>query len=390
MEARSRSIPGVQKTLAAAVALAMLTRLRAWKSSIRINPDHGAGTMGGMVMGRLWLHGILALGFGLSATALAQAQESVRSTPKDTNTYTRPAVPADTGARPQSAPNAAAPAGPVAPAATTNVMRVFDVIVSNTDTNLKNTDMIGGTEASVAVNPNNRNQITVSGFSSAWGGGNAALWNSTDGGQTWTKQLTIPVPPGVPSNATSFCPCDQTFDYSNNNVLFGTFLTGTFPPNPPNNNVYSGSTTNPASAASWAWWVVSGVAQMTNRAASSVTNADQPWLLYNRGTANAAFQNVYAAYDDFGVSPVGTRVSTSINQVPRSSPPISRPGTPEGEGSILAIGSLPTRAQAGCTASIRTAPPIAALTRRRSPTCSIVRPTRAAHGRSTGALPASR
>jgi hypothetical protein len=55
---------------------------------------------------------------------------------------------------------------------------------------------------------------------------------------------------------------------------------------------------------------------MTNLAPSSVKNADQPWLLYNRGTANAAFQNVYVAYDDFGVSPVGTRVSASINQVP--------------------------------------------------------------------------
>jgi len=333
-------------------------------------------------MGRLWLHGILALGFGLSATALAQTQESVKSTPKDTNTYTRPAVPADTGARPQSAPNGAAvPAAPVVPPTTTNVMRVFDVIVNNTDTNLKNTDTIGGTEASVAVNPNNRNQITVSGFSSAWGGGNAALWNSTDGGQTWTKQFTIPVPPGVPSNATSGCPCDQTFDYSNNNVLFGTFVTATFPPNPANNNVYSGSTTNPASAASWAWWVVGGVAQMTNLAPSSVTNADQPWLLYNRGTANAAFQNVYAAYDDFGVSPPGTRVSASINQVPPQFTSDQQTGNTGGEGSILAIGSLPTRAQAGCTVSIRTALPIVGPTRRRSPTCSTAQPTRVAPGR---------
>jgi hypothetical protein len=264
-------------------------------------------------MGRLWLHLAVPFGFALCLIAPSQAQESVKSTPKDTNIYSRPAIAADTAAPPLAAPG---PGTPSAPPTSTNVMRVFDVIVNNTNVTLKNTDTIGGTETSIAVNPNNRNQITISAFSSAWGSGNAVLWNSTDGGQTWTRQFTIPVPPGVPANATSFCPCDQTFDYGRNNVLFGTFLTATFPPAAANDNVYSGSTNNPASAASWAWWVVGGVAQMTNLAATSITNADQPWLLRNRGTSNAAFENVYVAYDDFGVSPVTTRVSASINQIP--------------------------------------------------------------------------
>jgi hypothetical protein len=100
-------------------------------------------------------------------------------------------------------------------------------------------------------------------------------------------------------------------------VLFGTFLTASSGADFGATNVYSGSTTNPASAASWAWWTFFGVAQMTNRVATSVNNSDQPWLLYNRGTANAAFQNVYVAYDDFGAGGCGnTRVSASINQIP--------------------------------------------------------------------------
>jgi hypothetical protein len=248
----------------------------------------------------------------LAPVTLASAQESVKSTPKDTNVYSRAAVPADSAAPAPTHPNAAAPsAAPGAPPpTTTNVMRVFDVVVNNTNSSLKTTDTTGGSETSIAVNSNNRNQISISGFSSSWGGGNAALWNSSDGGQTWSKQFTIPAPPGA--GGTSGCPCDQTFDFGTGNELFGTFLTfdGT------NTNVYSGSTTNTASAASWSWWLVGGVAQKTNLAATSINNADQPWLLYNRGTGNAAFQNVFVGYDDFGVSPPATRVSASINLAP--------------------------------------------------------------------------
>jgi len=63
----------------------------------------------------------------------------------------------------------------------------------------ENRNDISGTETSIAVNPNNRNQIVISAFSSNWGAGNAVVWQSTDGGQTWTEQSTIPAPPGVPA-----------------------------------------------------------------------------------------------------------------------------------------------------------------------------------------------
>jgi hypothetical protein len=262
-------------------------------------------------MSQFWLRASTGAAVVLSSIVSAAAQESVKSTPKDTNIYTRAAVAGDTRATAPAAPNPAAALGaPVAPPpTTTKVMRVFDVIVNNTNTNLKNTDTIGGTEASLAINPNNRNEIDVTGFSSAWGSGNAAIWHSTDGGQTWTKEFTIPVPPGVSSAFTNNCPCDQTLDWGTTNVLFGTFLAD----NNVTGIVFSGSTTNPTLAGSWAWWTSGGVAQQTDL---NSTNADQPWLLYNRGTGNAAFQNVYVAYDDFSVSPATMRVAASINQSP--------------------------------------------------------------------------
>jgi hypothetical protein len=255
-------------------------------------------------MGKLLLQSVVVIGFALSSAAPAVAQQPGRSTPQDTNIYSRPAIPADTAAGPQ-----AVPSGEPTPAVSVNVMRVIDVIVNNTDPNLKTTDMIGGREAGIAVNPNNRNQITISAFSARWGNGaNASLWNSTDGGQTWTENLSIPPPPGISVDPTG-SPADQAFDYGTNNILFGTILVGGGP-----SFVYSGSTTNPASSASWAWWLIGGVAQPTESSASP----DQPWLVRNRGTdpANAAFNNVYVAYDDFGADPPATRVAASINLAP--------------------------------------------------------------------------
>ena len=131
-------------------------------------------------------------------------------------------------------------------------------------------------------------------FSGSWGT-NAPLWHSTDGGSIWTKQFTVPAPPGV---AAGGCPCDQAVDYGRNDQMSGTFLisgNGGF-------DVFSGTSTNPASAAAWNWLVLAGVTQMTNNLVpSSFGNSDQPWLLVNRDPTTATQDNVYAAYDDFVV-----------------------------------------------------------------------------------------
>ena len=165
----------------------------------------------------------------------------------------------------------------------------------------------GGSEPSIAVNPVNPNQIAITRFGASWNGNSDMLF-STNGGTTWTNQSTIPAPPGVAG--TAGCPCDQTIDFGQDGVLYGTFLTCT-----PDGSggcsattVVSGSTTNPASAASWQW----NGAQLTS---GSRTNADQPWLLSNRDTANAGQTDVYVAYDDFGGGP-DARVAGSFGATP--------------------------------------------------------------------------
>jgi hypothetical protein len=203
-----------------------------------------------------------------------------------------------------------------------NIVRTVDTIVSNTNPNLQNTDTNPNGETSIAVNPLNPSEIVISAFSSAWGTGNAALFHSTNDGQTWTKVFTIPAPPGVPAAEVQFCPCDQTFDYGRNNVLFGAFLTHNFTLDD-FDNVWSGSTNNPTAAASWAWWIIGGNAQRTNPGA--VNNADQPWLLRNRGTADANTDNVFVGYDDFSTNPPQMRVAASINNVPPQFPAGSDP-----------------------------------------------------------------
>ena len=88
--------------------------------------------------------------------------------------------------------------------------------------------------------------------------------------------------------------------------MSGTFLIHDFnsPPPPPfQGNVVSGTTTDPANAASWAYLLLAGITQLTNNLVpTSIGNSDQPWLLVNRDPATATQDNVYVAYDDFVAS----------------------------------------------------------------------------------------
>src|SRR5215471_2288438 len=126
----------------------------------------------------------------LVTTAIAQSQnnprqkgeESTRDAPPDTTPYRRPAVPGDF-----------APKGiraiPLLPA-----VFIVDAVVNNTDPNLTNTDTFNDGETSIAINPANPNEVVMTAFSGGWGT-NAPLWHSTDSGNVWTKQFTIPNPP---------------------------------------------------------------------------------------------------------------------------------------------------------------------------------------------------
>src|SRR5437588_7211406 len=142
--------------------------------------------------------------------AKKQGEESTRDAPPDTTPYRRPAVPED------YAPKGMRPI-PVMPS-----IFIVDAVVNNTDPNLTNTDTFNDGETSITINPANPNEIVITAFSGSWGA-NAPLWHSTDGGNIWTKQFTIPAPPGVPAAG---CPCDQTIDYGRADHLSGEFLVG--------------------------------------------------------------------------------------------------------------------------------------------------------------------
>lgn len=216
--------------------------------------------------------------------------ESTTSSPPDLRSYTRPLIPQDRIPRPNLAPT----------------ITVVDTVVNNTNPNLINTDTFNDGEPTIAINPLNPNEIVITAFSGSWGA-NSPIWHSTDGGNTWTKEFTVPQPPGA-GNGTTGCPCDQAVDYGRGNRLSGTFLS--FTPT----DVYSGTTTNPASSAAWGWLLSMGVAQRTNSVAAG--NTDQPWLLVNRDPTTASQDNVYVAYDDFTVSPRGMRVAVAAGSNP--------------------------------------------------------------------------
>ena len=239
--------------------------------------------------------------------AQQQAKESTRSAPPDTTPYTRPALPED------SAPRGVR-AIPLLPGVSSIIV---DVVVNNTDPNLTNTDTFNDGETSIAVNPANINEIVITAFSESWGA-NAPLWRSTDGGNIWTKQFTIPAPPGV---AAAGCPCDQAVDYGRNNQMSGTFLIS---------DIFSGTTTDPASAAAWNWLVIAGITQRTNHLVpSSFGDADQPWLLVNRDPTTPTQDDVYAAYDDFSGGP-DMRVAVSFGVDPPNFTVDNQSGTSTG------------------------------------------------------------
>lgn len=249
------------------------------------------------------------------------AQLSMRSSPHDTTPYVRAAGAEDrtaglVGAAEGSGwtkelsitPEGAAPSvsGSSDRSERIGRLHIRDTVVSNTDPDLKTTDTFNDGETSIAINGRNRREIVITAFSGAWGE-NAPIWHSTDGGNTWTKQFTVPVPPGVPS--AFGCPCDQTIDYGRRMRLSGVFLA---------TDLYSGTTDTPSDAARWNWFVVNGITQTTNL--FGLGNADQPWLLVNRDPEFEDQDNIYVAYDDFSGAP-DMRVSVSPSQVSSSTMP---------------------------------------------------------------------
>ena len=79
-------------------------------------------------------------------------------------------------------------------------------------------------------------------------------------------------------------------------------------------DAYSGTTTDPTSAAAWKWFVKNGVAQPTDQVGQGDT--DQPWLLVNQDPKVQSQDDVYVAYDNFDGAP-----DMRIAVAPGSDPP---------------------------------------------------------------------
>lgn len=223
----------------------------------------------------------------------------------------------------------ALPRGEVTSAPNFPDFMISDLVVDNTDNRLKATDKFPNSEPSIAVNPENPDQIVVLAFSGAWlpnrpGGplGPAPLWYSNNGGALWTKFFTIPAPPKVPD--AEGCPCDQTVDYGRGGRLSATFLTTALgalhrqEENP--GNVYTGTTTDPTNVNSWRWkTAANGMAKKTNF--NRPGNADQPWLLVNDDPMNMNTDNVYVGYDDFMPPPPQPPANAQVSVAYNTNPP---------------------------------------------------------------------
>jgi hypothetical protein len=218
-----------------------------------------------------------------------------RSAPHDIRRFARPVASGDASVSPTVAGTSQTSVAPLLPVGYTLV----DTVVSNTNTNLKNTDTWPDGEPSLAVNSG---QIVISAFSSRWGNGNGAIFRSSNGGTTWTKSFSVPRPPGVAVDVN--CPCDQVFDFDRSARLVGTVLNEAAA----GGDVFTGATSNTASGASWLWRSVNGVASSTDKPRQD--NADQPWLRVTRDPTVASQDNSYVGYDDF-TAPADIRVSAS-------------------------------------------------------------------------------
>ena len=100
-------------------------------------------------------------------------------------------------------------------------IRVVDAIVNNTDPALNATDFFTDHESSIAINPQNPQEVVVLGFSDGFAQiPNHPLFRTTDGGVTWTKVFSVPQPPGIPGTFVN----DWTPDWGRNNQLSITML----------------------------------------------------------------------------------------------------------------------------------------------------------------------
>lgn len=205
--------------------------------------------------------------------------DEARSYPPDKTNYIRESVAGD-----------ANPLGDVTGAFAPSVF-LRNLVVSNTDLTLFANDTAGDSEPSIAINPQNPDEIVILAFSQT-ASGPAPLWHSADGGNTWSKLNIMSQPTGGIS-------CDQAPDWGNNGILAITHLTCTSPV-----QIATGTTSDPTNPAAWNWSDDGDTAlEVTNETCQAGNGCDQPWLLVNWDPNNLTDELIHNAYDDFNGSP---------------------------------------------------------------------------------------
>jgi hypothetical protein len=244
--------------------------------------------------------------------------ESMKSSPPDTKHYIRPLVAEDL------APMGKPALGPKVQSANPKAVQLLgadpgifmvDVVVS-AGRGGPGVDTANDGETSIAVNPEDPNEIMISAFSGGFN--NAPIYHSTDGGLTWTREARVPKAPGWRGG----CPCDWTWDWGRSGELSSTILDqsdlgddgdgDTF-----DGNIVSLTTTDATSTPAYLYYQPTpGYAEETNiNVVSSWGNSDQPWLLVNPDPGAPSQDNVYVAYDDFSGGP-DMRVAVSSGDNP--------------------------------------------------------------------------
>jgi hypothetical protein len=267
-----------------------------WKTALTAA---AVGLTGALLLGQ---NSTLSVLESVHAQEAAEA-ESMTSYPPDITHYIRPLVAEDLApmGRPALGPKVQSkdPKAVQLLGADPGIFMV-DVVVS-AGRGGAGVDTANDGETSIAVNPDNPDEIIISAFSGGYDTTNrtAPIYHSTDGGLTWSYEDEALKAPGWING----CPCDWTWDWGINNELSSTILDNIALDDSGNTtNIVSNTTTDPADRTAYSYFL--NPAQATNNnVPASYGNADQPWLLVNMDPGAPAQENVYVAYDDFNGAP---------------------------------------------------------------------------------------
>lgn len=191
-----------------------------------------------------------------------------------------------------------------------HIVRVVNAVVNNTDPSLALTDMSEDKEPSFAINPTNPDELVMLSRANGSICGEAVPFHSLDRGQTWTK-VTLPEPPLPARDSLSN---GHTLDWGRNNELTVSFTTC-------NNNIVTGTTTDPTDPSAMSYLVRNGSAQRTNHFVPSTFGAsDQAWVVVSPDPYVPEQDNVYVGYgtfaDEDGVDGHDVRVAVAFGANP--------------------------------------------------------------------------